>query len=115
MRLAAGIVNSANRAKLDLTGEGIVAPKSALPEAQRAGEAPLMEAKACRGYELLGCSIAERRVRSIRVVVEAPSLDDVTGFGKRFERMFVEAFVSKLAVEAFDEGILRWLPRRNVV
>ena len=36
-------------------------------------------------------------------------------FSERRERMFVEALVSKLAVEALDEGILRRLSRRNVV
>ena len=43
-------VNRTNRAKLDLTGGVIVAPRSALPEAGRRAEAPLMEAKACREY-----------------------------------------------------------------
>jgi hypothetical protein len=45
-----GVRKGANRAKLDLTGEGIVAPKRALPEAGRAGETPLMEVKACYEY-----------------------------------------------------------------
>ena len=49
-RTLAAEVNRANRAKLDLTGAGIVAPERALPEAGRGSEAPLMEAKACREY-----------------------------------------------------------------
>lgn len=50
MRFLASLVKVSNHAKLDLTGEGIVAPKWALPEAAFGGEAPLMEAKACREY-----------------------------------------------------------------
>ncbi len=50
MRCLASFVNGANRAKLDLTGAGIVAPERTLPEVARAGEGPLMEAKACREY-----------------------------------------------------------------
>ncbi len=50
MRFSVSFVNASNRAKLDLTEEGIVAPKWALPEAVFGGEAPLMEAKACREY-----------------------------------------------------------------
>ena len=50
MRLLAGFVNATNRAKLDLTGAGIVTPERSLPEVERAVEAPLMEVKACREY-----------------------------------------------------------------
>ena len=38
-----------NRAKLDLTGPGIVAPEEILPEGRR-GERVPMDAKACRQY-----------------------------------------------------------------
>lgn len=54
-------------------------------------------------------------MRPASVVVFAQGLDRAPGFSQRQENVLVEALVAETAVEAFDEGVLRWLPRRDVV
>ena len=49
------------------------------------------------------------------VIVLAPGFDQVARFGEPEEKMFIEAFVAKFAVEAFDEGVLYWLAGLDVV
>ena len=39
----------------------------------------------------------------------------MTGVGQRAEERFIEAFISQLAVEAFNETVLLGLSRRDVV
>jgi hypothetical protein len=50
---------------------------------------------ACR--ELFRCQIAEARVRTHGVVVDAPGIDDAARFGERREHMLVQTLVAKLA------------------
>lgn len=45
-------------------------------------------------------------MRPCAVVVVTPTFDLFAGLAERIERVLVQAFVSKLAVEAFDVGIL---------
>jgi hypothetical protein len=45
----------------------------------------------------------------------SPRFDDFSSFIKREELVLVEALVSKLAVEAFDEGVLHRLTRSHEV
>lgn len=54
-------------------------------------------------------------MRPRRVVVQPPGFDEGAGFGKRCEVILVEAFVTKLAVETLDEGILRGFAGSDVV
>ena len=49
------------------------------------------------------------------VVVDAPRLDDPPDLGEGGEDALVQALVAQLAVEAFDEGVLHRLARRDVV
>lgn len=52
---------------------------------------------------------------SVLVVVVPPVADDLAGMAIAGEQMLVEAFVSEPAVEAFDEAVLHWLARCDVV
>ena len=49
------------------------------------------------------------------IVVVTPRLDGRARFGECEEDMLVEAFVTQAAVERFDEGVLQWLARLDVV
>ena len=51
----------------------------------------------------------------VGVVVDPPCFDDLAGLAEVGEQGFVQAFVSKLAVEALDEAVLHRLARRDVV
>jgi hypothetical protein len=53
-------------------------------------------------------------MRPAFVVVDSPSLDDFTSFGDRHEHVLVEAFVSKLSVEALAVGVFLGKPLRQV-
>ena len=61
--------------------------------------------------ELGGKSIwrdtAEAAVRSDFVVFLPPGFDETASFGQGGEPVLIEAFVAELAIEAFDEGVLR--------
>lgn len=46
-------------------------------------------------------------MRSDFVVFLPPRFDEVAGFGQGGEPVLIEAFVAELAVEAFDERVLR--------
>src|SRR5437762_13752106 len=63
--------------------------------------------------KLLGCGTLQRTMRTHGVVIDAPRFDQCLRFGDAGEPMFVEAFVPKLAIEAFDEGVLDWLAGSN--
>jgi hypothetical protein len=52
-------------------------------------------------------------MRTHRVVVDPPRFDQRLRFGDAGKPMFVETFVAKLAIEAFDEGILDGLAWSN--
>lgn len=67
------------------------------------------------GCELVRRSLSERSVRSELVVVDAPTLDDPARIGQRCKHAVVEAFIAKLAVETFDERVLRRLPWRDMM
>jgi len=54
-------------------------------------------------------------VRPFFVEVFSPCFDDDLSFNQRSEAILVEAFVSKLAVEAFDERVVVGLARPNKV
>ena len=54
-------------------------------------------------------------MRSVLVVVLHPFCDLRTGLIKRGKQRFIEAFVPETAVGTFDESVLCWLARRNVV
>ena len=49
------------------------------------------------------------------IVVLPPSFDFLPGIVQRQKPMSIQAFGSKLAVEEFDEGIVRWLARATEV
>jgi len=59
--------------------------------------------------------MAQRFVGPSDIVIDAPSFDRISSFGEGQEYVFVDAFVSKSTVEAFDEGVLRRLSWRNIV
>ena len=50
-----------------------------------------------------------------RVVIDPPGFDDAPGITETVEEMLIEALVAQPAVEAFDEGVLCRLSRRDVV
>ena len=52
-------------------------------------------------------------MRMLRVVIIPPVFNRELCFGHRHKPMRVEALVAESAVEAFDERILRRLPRLN--
>ena len=54
-------------------------------------------------------------MRSVDVVILAPSLDLSSGTVQADKNMFIETLVPKLAVETFDVGVLRRFPRLNEV
>ena len=58
-------------------------------------------------HELFRWYAADRAVWANFVVVSAPMLQLFKGVGKRQEPMGVHAFRSKLAVERFEEAIVR--------
>jgi hypothetical protein len=49
------------------------------------------------------------------VVVPSPELDGLSGAGNIGEPVLIEAFVTQLAVEAFDVAVLRRLARSDEV
>lgn len=46
---------------------------------------------------------------SVVVVIAPPCVDDEFGVAEAIEEMFVEAFVAKASVEAFDKAVLHRL------
>jgi hypothetical protein len=54
-------------------------------------------------------------MRTCAVVIDAPPFDLFAGLAQRIKRVLVQAFVSKLAVKAFDVGILGGFPWCDVV
>ena len=54
-------------------------------------------------------------MRPTFVVVDPPFFDDIARFGERCKHVFVKALVAKLPVEAFDDGVLCRLTRRDIV
>jgi hypothetical protein len=54
-------------------------------------------------------------MRAHVIVVMAPGLDDPAGCAQADEHVFVKAFISQMAVEALDEGILYRLAGLDVV
>ncbi|MNT85395.1 hypothetical protein D3C72_2255570 [compost metagenome] len=52
-------------------------------------------------------------MRTSFVVVVPPFLDEIASVPQALELVVIEALVPKLPVEAFDEGVLDRLPRRN--
>jgi hypothetical protein len=55
------------------------------------------------------------RVWPHQVVVPPPSFDDDPGLGKAGEDFLIETFVTEAVIEAFNEGILHGLARRDVM
>ena len=55
------------------------------------------------------------RVRAQVVVVVPPRLDDRARFLQGGEHVLVKALVAQLAIERFDEGVLHWFARLDVV
>src|SRR5690606_36246723 len=66
----------------------------------------------CSGV-LSRCEVSERAVRTLGVVLEAPTLDNRTGVGQVHKPMLVQAFVAQPAVEALDVGVLHRLARAD--
>ena len=62
-----------------------------------------------RGFSSVG------RVRPDVIVVVPPAFDHGTRLGEAAEDLLVQALVSQLAVEAFDEAVLLGLARSDVV
>jgi hypothetical protein len=54
-------------------------------------------------------------VGAVIVVVVPPVSNDPPGMGVAGEQVLVQALVSQSSIEAFDEAILHWLARGNVV
>ena len=61
-----------------------------------------------------GRFIAQRRVRSGRVVVVSPALDEGFGFAEVVENFAGQQLISELGVEAFAVAILPGTCRRDV-
>lgn len=53
--------------------------------------------------------LAQRTVRSLRVVLDAPLLNQSPCVPHRDEPLLVQAFVAESSVKALDVGILDWL------
>lgn len=58
------------------------------------------------GSELRWRDATATAVESNFVIIASPVGDDLTSLGERCEPMLVEAFVTELAVEAFDVAVL---------
>jgi hypothetical protein len=56
--------------------------------------------------EPFGRLLSEAATRPRAIVVAAPTFDLLAGLAGRIERVLVQGLASKLAVEAFDVGIL---------
>ena len=54
-------------------------------------------------------------MRPDHIVLDAPHLDDLSGFSQGGEDAFVQRLVAHLSVEALDRGALHRLPGRNIV
>src|SRR4030081_401897 len=54
-------------------------------------------------------------MRSVMVVVDPPSLNNLASSVQSAEQMLVEAFVAEATIEALDEAILHRLARSDVV
>lgn len=63
--------------------------------------------KGCRSL------ISQRTVRSLGIIVQSPSLDHNLGFQQRLKPFALQAFISKLVMETFDEAVFPRLPWRN--
>ena len=75
------------------------------------GALRLLKHPACsdRGF------VPERGMRPNVVVVVAPQSQLLAGIGEAVEDLLVEAFIPEAAVEAFDQPVLLWLSRVDVV
>lgn len=54
-------------------------------------------------------------MRPVVIVVGAPCRNHATGMAQRREQVFVEAFLAHPSVEAFDQTVLHWFSRRDVM
>ncbi len=57
----------------------------------------------------------QRIVRTGRVVIDPPGLDDGPDITKRIEQMLVEALVSEAAIKALPEGVMSRLSGRDIM
>ena len=52
---------------------------------------------------------------SVVIEVSTPCSDELAGMTQVVEQVFVEAFIPHTAIEAFDEAVLHWFSRSDVV
>ena len=52
---------------------------------------------------------------AVMIVVGAPCRDHAAGMAQRREQVFVEALLAHPSIEAFDQAILHWFARRDVM
>src|SRR5436190_11218722 len=67
------------------------------------------------GCKLVRGETAKARMRPVMVVIDPPSLDDLSGGVQAAEQVLVEAFVAEATVEALHEAILHRLAWSDVV
>ena len=58
-------------------------------------------------------SVAQHGVRSVFIVVRTPRPDDGSSVCDRLKPVFVQTFITELAVKAFDVRVLRWFSGLN--
>ena len=52
---------------------------------------------------------------AVVVGIGAPCSDQLAGMAQVDEQVLIQTFISHASVEAFDEAVLHWLPRRDVM
>ena len=57
--------------------------------------------------------VTKRTMRPLRIVFSSPGRNDFTSLPHRNKPMFIQEFITELAVETLDVGILLWLARFN--
>src|SRR3954453_6306415 len=67
------------------------------------------------GCKLVRGETAKARMRPVMVVIDPPSLDDLSGGAQAAEQVLVEAFVAEATVEALHEAILHRFTWSDVV
>ena len=54
-------------------------------------------------------------MRPDRVVIDPPGFDYPARIAQAIEQMFIQALISKSAIEALNKGVLSWLSWRDIV
>ena len=61
------------------------------------------------------CKAAKRRMRTLRVVILSPCVDDMPGVSQPIEKVLMEACIAEPPIERLDKGVLAWFSGLDVM